>query len=146
MAMPEAVTNVLRPASLAIILIALDDKVLNAVPSWPSVTSLITPSTVVVIGKPFVLVVVSFPWLRYAAIANPDAIPVTLGCGIDFLIDLLFGLFLRTYALRAVFRTPYFLVEVRRLRLLALKARHPFLKPILAYFLGSPGLGTRRYF
>jgi len=27
-------------------------------------------------------------------------------------------------------------------RLEALKARHPFLKPILAYFLGSPGLGT----
>ena len=150
MAMPEAVTNVLRPASLAIILIALDDRVLNAVPSWPSVTSLITPSTVVVIGKPVVLVVVSFPWLRYAAIANPDAIPVTLGCGIDFLIDdLLFGLFLRTYARRAVLRTPPFLVDrLRRVvaRLVALKALHPFLNPILAYFLGSPGLGTRIYF
>ena len=108
MAMPEAVTNVLRPASLAIILIALDDRVLNAVPSWPSVTSLITPSTVVVIGKPFVLVVVSFPWLRYAAIASPDAIPVTLGCGIDFLIDLLFVL---VYARRLVLRTPPLRVE-----------------------------------
>ena len=105
MAMPEAVTNVLRPASLAIILIALDDRVLNAVPSWPSVTSLITPSTVVVIGKPFVLVVVSFPWLRYAAMARPEAMPVILGCGIDFLIFLLGLLFLRVYARLAVFRT-----------------------------------------
>ena len=118
MAMPEAVTNVLRPPSLAIILIALDERVLNAVPSWPSVTSLITPSTVVVIGKPFVLVVVSFPWLRYAAMARPEAMPVILGCGIDFLIDLL-GLFLRTYARRAVFRTPPLRVE----RLVALDRR-----------------------
>ena len=30
-----------------------------------------------------------------------------------------------------------------RERLDALKALHPFLKPILAYFLGSPGLGTQ---
>ena len=104
MAMPEAVTNVLRPPSLAIILIALCERVLNAVPSWPSVTSLITPSMVVVVGKPLVLPVVSLPWLRYAAIANPDAIPVTLGCGIDFLIFLR-GLFLRIYARRAPFRT-----------------------------------------
>ena len=100
--MPEAVTNVLRPASLAIILMALDERVLNAVPSWPSVTSLITPSTVVVIGKPFVLVVVSFPWFRYAAMARPEAMPVILGCGIDFLI-LRLPLFI--YARRAPFRT-----------------------------------------
>jgi len=32
---------------------------------------------------------------------------------------------------------------LRRPRLAALKARQPFLNPILAYFLGSPGLGTR---
>ena len=113
--MPEAVTNVLRPASLAIILIALDDRVLNAVPSWPSVTSLITPSTVVDIGKPFCLDVVVFPWLRYAAIANPDAIPVTLGCGIPFFIDVLLDL-LPMYALRAVLRRIPFLVD-RPLRL-----------------------------
>jgi len=31
---------------------------------------------------------------------------------------------------------------LRRPRLAALKARQPFLNPILAYFLGSPGLGT----
>jgi len=51
---------------------------------------------------------------------------------------------LRTYARRAVLRTPPFLVERLRCveRLEALKARHPFLKPIRAYFLGSPGLGT----
>ena len=148
--MPEAVTNVLRPESLAIILIALDDRVLNAVPSCPSVTSLITPSTVVVTGKPFCLDVVVFPWFRYAAIARPEAMPVTLGCGIPFLILLLLlFLFLLTYARRAVFRTPPFLVErLRRVvaRLVALKALHPFLNPILAYFLGSPGLGTRRDF
>jgi len=110
--MPEAVTNVLRPPSLAIILIALCERVLNAVPSWPSVTSLITPSMVVVVGKPLVLPVVSLPWLRYAAIASPDAIPVTLGWGIDFLIFLL-GLFLRTYARLAVFRTIPLRVEDR---------------------------------
>ena len=108
--MPEAVTNVLRPPSLAIILIALCERVLNAVPSWPSVTSLITPSMVVVVGKPLVLPVVSLPWLRYAAIASPEAIPVTDGCGIDFLIFLL-GLFLRVYARLAVFRTIPLRVE-----------------------------------
>jgi len=77
--------------------------------------------------------------------ARPLAIPVIEGCGIDFFMFLLFGLlFLRTYARRAVLRTPPFLVERLRcvVRLEALKARHPFLKPILAYFLGSPGLGT----
>ena len=111
MAMPEAVTNVLRPSSLAIILIALDERVLNAVPSWPSVTSLITPSvTLATLNPPFWPVMVVEPWLRYAAIANPDAIPVTLGCGIDFLIFLP-GLFLRTYARRAVLRMPPFLVD-----------------------------------
>jgi len=106
--------------------------------------SLMTPSTVVEVGKPFVLAVVVLPWLRYAAIASPLAIPVIDGWGIDFLILLLFGLFLRTYARRAVLRTPPFLVERLRCveRLEALKARHPFLKPIFAYFLGSPGLGT----
>ena len=35
------------------------------------------------------------------------------------------------------------LVEDLRLRLAALNARQPFLKPILAYFLGSPSIGTR---
>jgi len=52
---------------------------------------------------------------------------------------------LRTYARRAVLRTAPFLVVVRFRcveRLDALKARQPFLKPIRAYFLGSPGLGT----
>ena len=34
-------------------------------------------------------------------------------------------------------------VEDLRLRLAALKARQPFLKPILAYFLGRPGRATR---
>jgi len=110
--MPEAVTNVLRPPSLAIISIAFPARVLNAVPSSPSVTSLITPSTVEVVGNPFVLVVVVLPWLRYAAIASPDAIPVTLGCGIVLFMDLL-GLFLRTYARRAVFRTPPLRVDLR---------------------------------
>ena len=144
--MLPAVTNVLRPSSLPIILIALDENVLNAFPNSPSVTSLMTPSPIVV-TVPYavpVLVVVGVPAFRYAAIANPDAIPVTLGCGIDFFIDL--RLFLRTYARRAVFRTPPFLVDRLRCvvaRLEALKALHPFLNPILAYFLGSPGLGTR---
>jgi hypothetical protein len=67
---------------------------------------------------------------------------VTDGWGIDFLILFLFGLFFRTYARRAVFRTPPFLVDDRLVRLDALKALHPFLKPIFAYFLGRPGLGT----
>ena len=44
-------------------------------------------------------------------------------------------------ALRAVFRRCPF--RVPRLRLAALKARQPFLKPILAYFFGRPGLATR---
>jgi len=67
------------------------------------------------------------------------------GWGIPFLILLLLlGLFLRTYARRAVLRTPPALVDRFRcvVRLEALKARQPFLKPIRAYFLGSPGLGT----
>jgi len=33
---------------------------------------------------------------------------------------------------------------LERFRLAALKAFQPFLKPILAYFLGSPGLGIAR--
>ena len=104
--MPEAVTNVFLPWSELIILIAFPDKVLNAFPNSPSVTSFMTPSPIVVIVPRLVpvWVVVGVPALRYAAIANPDAIPVTLGCGIDFLIFLL-GLFLRTYARRAVFLT-----------------------------------------
>jgi len=145
--MLPAVTNVLRPPSLEIIPIALPARVLNAFPNSPSVMSLITPSPMPVIVAPVkgAVVVVSLPALRYAAIASPDAIPVTLGCGIVFLIEDLRGLlFLRTYARRAVLRTPPFLVErlicVERFE--ALKARHPFLKPIRAYFLGSPGLGT----
>ena len=148
--MPEAVTNVLRPWSELIILIAFPARVLNAFPNSPSVMSLTTPSpiTVTVPRLVPVLVVVGVPAFRYAAIANPDAIPVTLGCGIDFFIDLLLGLFLGTYARRAVLRTPPFLVD-RLLcvvaRLVALKALHPFLNPILAYFLGSPGLGTSIY-
>ena len=47
----------------------------------------------------------------------------------------------RVKALRAVFRRCPF--RVPRLRLAALKARQPFLKPILAYFFGRPGLATR---
>jgi len=106
--MPEAVTNVLRPASVPIISIALPARVLNAIPNWPSVTSLMTPSVTEVLPKAPVTVLPAF---RYAAIASPDAIPVTLGWGIDFFILLLFGLFLRTYARRAVFRTPPLRVE-----------------------------------
>jgi len=70
--------------------------------------SLMTPSTVVEVGKPFVLVVL--PWLRYAAMARPEAMPVILGCGIAFMYLLLFGLFF-LYARRAVFRGCPFLVE-----------------------------------
>ena len=50
---------------------------------------------------------------------------------------------MRTNARRAVRRTMPLRV-VRRLRFDALNARQPFLNPILAYFLGSPGLGTKR--
>ena len=150
-AIPEAVTNVFLPWSELIILIAFPDKVLNAFPNSPSVTSLMTPSPIVVTVPRLVpvWVVVGVPAFRYAAMARPEAMPVTLGCGIDFLIRLFpLLLFLRTYARRAVLRTPPFLVDRLRCvaRLEALKALHPFLKPILAYFLGSPGLGTRRDF
>jgi len=109
--MPEAVTKVFLPWSELIILIAFPARVLNAFPNSPSVTSLTTPSPITVTLPRLVpvLVVVGVPAFRYEAIANPDAIPVTLGCGIDFFIDL--RLFLRTYALRAVLRTPYFLVD-----------------------------------
>jgi len=54
--MPEAVTNVLRPASVPIISIALPARVLNATPNWPSVTSLITPSVTEVLPKAPVIV------------------------------------------------------------------------------------------
>jgi hypothetical protein len=47
----------------------------------------------------------------------------------------------RVKALRAVFRRCPF--RVPRFRLDALKAFQPFLKPILAYFLGRPGRATR---
>ena len=53
-------------------------------------------------------------------------------------MDLLFGLLARRVG---VLR----LVE-ERLRLAALKARHPFLKPSLAYFFGSPGRATDRLY
>ena len=110
--MPPAVTNVFRPPSELIIPTALPASVLKAVPSWPSVMSLITPSDVVdtVPRLVPVAVVVVLPALRYEAIANPDAIPVTLGCGIDFFMDLL-DLFLRTYARLEVFLIWPFRVE-----------------------------------
>jgi len=108
MAMPEAVTNVLRPVSVPIISIALPARVLNAIPNSPSVMSLITPSVTEVRPKD---PVTDLPALRYAAIASPDAIPVTLGCGIDFFI-LLLGLFFFLYARRAVFLTCPFRVDL----------------------------------
>ena len=43
---------------------------------------------------------------------------------------------------RATERRRGEVVALRRPRLAALKARQPFLNPILAYFLGRPGLGT----
>ena len=64
-----------------------------------------------------------------------------LGCGIDFLTILrLRGLEVRRRVWTA--RRRGLGEALRRPRLAALNARQPFLNPILAYFLGSPGLGT----
>jgi len=60
---------------------------------------------------------------------------------LDFFIDrlVLEGLRRRVTVLRR-----RLVGDTRRVRdrFAALKARQPFLNPILAYFLGSPGLGT----
>jgi len=101
--MPEAATNVFLPESVPIILTALPARVLNAWPNCPSVMSLMTPSPALTVPS-MVPVCTVLPAFRYAAIASPLAIPVTDGCGIDFMYLLLFGL-LFLYARLAVFLT-----------------------------------------
>jgi len=87
-----APTNVLRPWSELIRLTALPAKVVTALSTCPSVISFSTPSTA---ERPLLP---AFPAFRYVAIANPLAIPVTLGWGIVILL----AIFLfPTLALRA---------------------------------------------
>jgi len=65
-----------------------------------------TPSVVTDVGKPFCPDIVVLPAFKYAAIARPEAMPVILGCGIDFIYLPLFGLFFfLEYARLAVFLT-----------------------------------------
>ena len=90
------------------------------------------------VGKTVLLV-----WLPLARLnrARPAAV-FTKGILKDFLrlIVLLVGLLRRRLT---VVRRRLEGDRRVRLRLAALKARQPFLKPILAYFFGSPGLGTQ---
>jgi len=81
------------------------------------------------------------PLFRSSTRLKPAAIPVIDGCGVI--------IFLRAMVLRGL-EVRRRLATVRRLvpgrardRLAALKARQPFLNPILAYFLGRPGRATR---
>ena len=126
-AIPTACTNDLRPTSVLIKSCAFVDNVFSA--AWP---------------LPFIMLPTTPPRVRSSNRLKPAAIPVIDGCGtIIFLraIVLLRGLL--AVRRRVVLRRRV-VAFGRRARLDALKARQPFLNPILAYFLGSPGLGTRK--
>ena len=126
-AMPTAWTKDLRPASVLMSAWLLAEIVL------------IAPDKL-----PFSACPTTSPLFRSSTRLKPAAIPVIDGCGVIIFLRAI--VFLR--GLEEVRRRERpALVRRRgedlRLRLAALKARQPFLNPILAYFLGSPGLGTR---
>ena len=80
----------------------------------------------------------TLPLFRSSTRLKPAAIPVIDGCGVTILrgIFLLVGLEVRRRATR---RRGEVVALRPRERFAALKARQPFLNPILAYFFGSPG-------